>query len=221
MIRRLYVHNFRCLENFELPIRGQASVLLIGKNGAGKTTVGLALEILQRIARGTNRVDDLVKAKDLAPGRTDVPMRFEIEVELDAKIYEYVIAFEFPKGFKELRILEEKLTVEGRPVYTREFAQVHLAKMNQDKEAELPNRLAFSGSADGSGTVAEGSFVHFQAMDRSYSHPSADTQLNIRRIKERDSATRILRSPTLAHGSPVYWLTHQPHIPKSTLISSK
>ena len=61
-------------------------------NGAGKTTVGLALEILQRIARGTNRVGDLVKPKDLARGRVDVPLRIEIEVELDAEIYEYVIA---------------------------------------------------------------------------------------------------------------------------------
>lgn len=63
MIRRLYIHNFRCLENFELPVSGLSSVLLIGKNGSGKTTVGLALEILQRIARGTNRVKDLVKRR--------------------------------------------------------------------------------------------------------------------------------------------------------------
>jgi predicted ATPase len=135
MMKRLYVHNFRCLENFELPISGCSSVLLIGKNGAGKTSVGLALEILQRIARGTNRVDDLVKPKDFTRGRTDVPMRFEIEVELNNKIYEYVIAFEFPKGFKELRVFEEKLSVSGKPIYTREVAQVHLAKTSQDKEA--------------------------------------------------------------------------------------
>lgn len=137
MIRRLYIHNFRCLENFVLPIRGHSSVLLIGKNGAGKTTVGLALEILQRIARGTNRVDDLVKPKDLAGGRMDVPMRFEITVELDANIYEYVIAFEFPSKFKELRVLEEKLAVDGKPVYTRELAQVKLERTGLDKEAKF------------------------------------------------------------------------------------
>jgi ABC-type cobalamin/Fe3+-siderophores transport system ATPase subunit len=125
------------LENFVLPISGHSSVLLIGKNGAGKTTVGLALKILQRIARGTNRVDDLVKPRDLARGRVDVPMRFEIEVELDAKLYEYVIAFEFPEGFKELRVLEEKLAVGGKPVYTREMAQVHLAKSGKEKEAKF------------------------------------------------------------------------------------
>jgi ABC-type Mn2+/Zn2+ transport system ATPase subunit len=111
--------------------------LLIGKNGAGKTAVGLALEILQRIARGTNRVDDLVKPKDLAGGRIDMPMRFEIAVELDANIYEYVIAFEFPRGFKELRVLEEKLVVGGKPIYTRELAQVHLAKTGKEKEANF------------------------------------------------------------------------------------
>ena len=99
MIRRLYVHNFRCLENFELPVSGQSSVLLIGKNGSGKTTVGLALEILQKIARGTNRVGSLVRPEDLARGRTDVPARFEIEVDLKGTIYEYAIAFELPQGF--------------------------------------------------------------------------------------------------------------------------
>jgi len=137
VIRRLYIHNFRCLENFELPIAGKPSALLIGKNGAGKTTVGLALEILQRIARGTNRVGDLVKPKDLSRGRTDVPMRFEIEVVLDATNYEYGVAFEFPAGFKELRVLEERLVVGGKPVYMREVAQVHLAKTGQDKEARF------------------------------------------------------------------------------------
>lgn len=137
MIRRFYIHNFRCLENFELPILGHSSVLLIGKNGSGKTTVGLALEILQRIARGTNRVGDLVKPKDIARGRAGVPMRFEIEVELGAEVYEYVIAFELPQGFKELRVLEEKLMVGSKPVYTREVAQVQLAKTGQEKEAKF------------------------------------------------------------------------------------
>jgi recombinational DNA repair ATPase RecF len=105
VIRRLYVHNFRCLENFDLPIAGQSSVLLIGKNGAGKTTVGRALEILQKIARGKNRVGELVQPQDRARGRTDAPVRFEIEVERESRLYAY------SGGFKEPRVLEEKLTI--------------------------------------------------------------------------------------------------------------
>ncbi len=137
VIRRLYVNNFRCLENFELPISGRSSVLLIGDNGTGKTTVGRALEILQRIARGTNRVGELLKPKDLTRGRTDIPVRFEIQVELESNIYDYVVAFEFPVGFKELRVLEERLAVGGMAVYTRELAHVRLARAGLETEASF------------------------------------------------------------------------------------
>jgi hypothetical protein len=136
VIRRLYIHNFRCLENFELPISGKSSALLIGNNGSGKTTVGLALEILQRIARGTNRVGDLVKPKDLL-GRKGVPMRFEVEVELDGKTYGYAVAFEFPEEFRQPRVLDEDLSVDGNPVYTRELGQVHLVRRAPDEEAKF------------------------------------------------------------------------------------
>jgi energy-coupling factor transporter ATP-binding protein EcfA2 len=124
-----------------LPISGKSSALLIGNNGSGKTTVGLALEILQRIARGTNRVGDLVKPKDFL-GRKGVPMRFEIEVELRGKNYGYSVAFEFSEGFKEPRILEEKLSVEGNPVYTRELSQVLLVRGGSEAKFNIDWNIA-------------------------------------------------------------------------------
>jgi predicted ATPase len=137
VVHRLHVHNFRCLENFELRISGKSSVLLVGKNGAGKTTVGRAFEILQKIARGTNRVRDLIEPQDLARGRIDAPMRFEIEIELQSEMYEFAIALEFPRGFKELRVFEEHLKVGGKVIYSRESAQVHLARSGPEKEADF------------------------------------------------------------------------------------
>ena len=137
MIRRLYIHNFRCVENFELPLADLSSALLIGSNGAGKTTVGLALEVLQKIARGTNRVGDLVMPSDVTRQRFDTPMRFEIEVRLDGRIYSYSVAFELPDRFKELRVAAETLAVDGKPIFTRTLAQVRLARTGQDKEANF------------------------------------------------------------------------------------
>ncbi len=137
MISRLYIHNFRCVENFGLLLNDLSSVLLIGKNGSGKTTVGMALEVFQKIARGTNRVGDLITPNDVTRDRFATPMRFEIDVKLDGRLFNYTVAFELPDRFKELRVAEEKLTVDGEPVFTRLLAQVQLARTGQDKEASF------------------------------------------------------------------------------------
>jgi predicted ATPase len=126
MLQRLYIHNFRCLENFELQFKDMPSALLIGKNGAGKSTVGMALEVLQHIGRGINRVGELVQIKDFARGKTDVPIRFEIEVLIDEKLYQYTLALELPQNFDALRILEEQLLVSGESIYSRQGASVTL-----------------------------------------------------------------------------------------------
>lgn len=138
VIKRFYVHNFRCLENFELPVSGLSSVLLIGNNGSGKTTVGLALEVLQKIARSVNRVGDLVKPKDFSRGRSDVPMRFEIEADLKPRSYGYSIAFELPAEVTELRVFEEQLIIDGKPAYSRKQGQVRLVGIGQAEGAEFP-----------------------------------------------------------------------------------
>ena len=135
MITRLHVNNFRCLENFVLALDKHPSVLLLGRNGAGKTTIGDALEVLQRIARGKNRVGDLVKPKDLPQGRTDIPVMFEIDVTLAGKSYTYSVSFDLPAKFRELRVFDEKLTVEGSVIVSRELAQVRLARTGVTEEA--------------------------------------------------------------------------------------
>ncbi len=126
MLQRLYVHNFRCLENFELNLKELPSSLLIGKNGSGKSTVRDVLEIFQKIGRGTNRISDLVKIKDFAKGRSDIPIRFEIDVLLEGKLYQYVLALELPDNFKELRVREEQLKINDALLYSRDIADVSL-----------------------------------------------------------------------------------------------
>lgn len=143
MLQRLYVNNFRCLENFELTMKEMSSALLIGKNGTGKSTIAKALEILQAIARGTNRLRDLAKeprllgTKDFAHGKRDVPIRLEIEVLLDNKLYKYVLALDLPENFKELRVFDEQFLVAGNPIYSRKAAQVTIHNNAQNQEAQF------------------------------------------------------------------------------------
>jgi predicted ATPase len=134
MLQRLYVHNFRCLENFELNVKNVPSALLIGKNGVGKSTVAAALELFQKIGWGVNRVGDLVKLRDFSRGRANIPMRFEIEVLLEEKLYKYELALELPEGFKELRVREENLYFDGRILYSRKEAEVSLYRNLQSNQ---------------------------------------------------------------------------------------
>jgi len=137
MIQRFYVHNYRSLENFELPLGGLPSALLIGKNGAGKSAVGFALELLQKIGRGTNRVGDLLWPRDVSHGKTEAPVRIEIEVDLNGTRYDYRLALELPAGFRELRVAEESLKVGGEVKFTREVAQVSLPRPSGNPPAKI------------------------------------------------------------------------------------
>lgn len=128
MLERLYVHNFRCLENFEFKPGDASSVLLIGKNGAGKSTVRQVLAILQAIGRGEGQVKELVKASDFTRGRDDVPMSFELTLKLGARRYHYSLAFELPPGFRALRVLRESLVVDGDEVFRRQLAEVTVSR---------------------------------------------------------------------------------------------
>ena len=128
MIQRIYIHNYRCFENFDLTIgAGTSSVLVIGKNGSGKSSLIDALRMIQSIARGDNRIRQFLKKEDFAFDRLDVPIRIEITANLDGQKFEYGVAFEFPANFQEPKIKEEFLKADGQNVFTRQEAEVSLA----------------------------------------------------------------------------------------------
>ena len=124
MLQRLYVHNFRCLENFEFKPDGATSALLIGRNGSGKSTVARVLQLLQHIGRGVNRVGQLVRPSEFTQARSETPMRFELDVVLGKHSFQYQLALELPARFRELRVLKESLSVDGAAVFARHEAEV-------------------------------------------------------------------------------------------------
>jgi AAA15 family ATPase/GTPase len=64
MLKRLYVDNFRCLEDFELNF--DSINLFLGDNGAGKSTVFEALSKLQRLTTTDSNVRTIFKLSDYA-----------------------------------------------------------------------------------------------------------------------------------------------------------
>jgi predicted ATPase len=155
MIQRLYVNNFRCLENFELRLSEMPTALVIGKNGVGKSTLAAVLRILQSIGRETNRTGQLFKAKDFFQNRTDLPMRFQLEVLLKNELFVYVLALELPDNFREVRVQEEKLEINGKVVFSRSLAQVTLPRGRDPQETRFSvdwHFIALSLIQDTSGT---------------------------------------------------------------------
>ncbi len=133
MIRRLYVHNYRCLVNFEMPLAERSNALLVGRNGTGKTTVLRAVSLLRDIGLGVTRVGTLVPVRDLSTlGASQEPdrlMRIEVDASLRSGIRAvYSLALELPAGFRELRVADESLTADGVEVYRRTLAEVTLTR---------------------------------------------------------------------------------------------
>ncbi len=133
MIRRLYVHNHRCFLNTELDFGGRSQVLIVGRNGAGKTSLLHVLTMLRDVAGGRNRVAEVVSDDSLTgfsvSGGDDAhpTQRFEIDGEMTSgKRAAYALALELPADSRAWRVLEESLVIADQTVYTRSLAEVTL-----------------------------------------------------------------------------------------------
>ena len=51
-------------------------------------------------------------------------MRFEVEATLATRRFKYAISLEMPENFREARVAEEELSVDGHVVFSRHQAQV-------------------------------------------------------------------------------------------------
>jgi len=128
MLKRIYINNFRCFENFEFKPFEQPSSLLIGKNGSGKSTLRAALKVFQTIGRGMSRTSDILNKEDFFLSNTGAPIYFELEAKIENKEFKYALSLELPSGFRELRVQEESLWLDNTVLFSREQALVTLPK---------------------------------------------------------------------------------------------
>lgn len=131
MLRRLFVDNFRCLVNFEL--RPGKATLLLGKNGAGKSTVFDALWVIASILRGS-RVEEVAPRFSMARWDIRTIQTFEVEAVLASGKapgnYRYRLEIEHATSPPGTRVLTERLWFDDKPVF--EFGDGNVQLFNEE-----------------------------------------------------------------------------------------
>jgi len=123
MLKRLYIHNFKCLQNFELDLTDLSTALLLGKNGSGKTTIFDAIELFQKIGHGITPLKDLIDESSFNFNNTKLPIHLELDVVIERKNYSYKLVIEFPEGFIHPRVKSEILSINNKSILTRDGGQ--------------------------------------------------------------------------------------------------
>ena len=122
MLKRLSIKNYKCFENFEFEFDSDAhSMLLLGNNGSGKTSLADALEIFQKIGRGEGQVGRLISPAQRWDEHDLVTLR--ISVVLDGALFEYGFRVDFIT--QEACIKTEALRMDGALVFLREGPEIY------------------------------------------------------------------------------------------------
>ena len=133
MLQRLYVDNYKCLVNFDLPL--QELSLLLGRNGAGKTSVLDVVFALRRLLGEGARITDT----DVFPTRTLTRWQqrnlqvFDIQAVLDADTFVYRLEVEHERATRRAKIHLEKLTGDGGPLFEFREGEVRLFRDNHSE----------------------------------------------------------------------------------------
>ncbi len=95
MLKRLYVHNYKCLVNFEINFDKDIS-LFLGANGSGKSTIFDVLTKLRRVIVSEEKVENVFNETDsprwLKSGADGT--RFELDIEIGNDTYRYLLVMD-------------------------------------------------------------------------------------------------------------------------------
>lgn len=114
MLKRLYVDNYKCMVNFEFV--PQATQLILGANGAGKSSVFDVLLMLRRFITGQDKLEQLVDASTLTAWDKRTQQTFELDLQGESGLYNYKLILEYKVETNQCRVRSETLQFQGQPL---------------------------------------------------------------------------------------------------------
>lgn len=149
MLTRLYADNFLCLVNFELTL--DETNVLLGPNGSGKTSVLDALHRIQALVARGAKIEEVLPAKNLTLSQDRDEQRFELDLQIDENVYKYALVVRHDRERHLMKILEESLTHNDRPIFDFRDGNAQLYHDDYEKGPSYP----FDWSRSGVGALNE------------------------------------------------------------------
>lgn len=136
MLKKVYIHNFRCFQNFELELN--SIQLFLGDNGSGKSSFLDVLWKLKQVIVEQKNIRDVFSHKDLTRWTRLTNQDFKVFVQGEGNSFEYEIRLEFDQGHNKVRLIKEILQCNGRPLYSYDFNEGELATLYRDDYSQGP-----------------------------------------------------------------------------------
>lgn len=148
MISELYIDNFRCLVNFRLALPSLA--LLLGGNGAGKSTVFDVLQRTRDLVGGEVSVADAFPAWMINKRFDSLVQEVRLEVQSPGGPLVYRLLVQHALDHGPTHVLEESLSEGERPLFRFEDGEVQLYGDDHGSGPSYP----FDGSRSALATIA-------------------------------------------------------------------
>jgi predicted ATPase len=124
MFHRVYADNYRCLTNFELPLEPLS--VLLGPNGCGKSASLLLIARLRDFIVGRESSLQLFPPESLTRWDPRNDQIFELGVRLPHGEYLYRLRLQHQPDRLRNRIIEERLSLDGKPLFETREGTTHL-----------------------------------------------------------------------------------------------
>lgn len=143
MLKRIYIDNYKCFNNFELTF-GDLT-LLLGANACGKTAVFEVAGKLRDFISGDGRIDDLFSAGDLTKWTKKCEQSYELEFHLNDATFLYRLEIEYELERRLARVNREELTCNDLPLFIFDMGEVQLYRDDHSEGPKYSFNCARSG----------------------------------------------------------------------------